>query len=76
MRVDPAGIQLQRFLVVPPHACSVPADASNNPLDSMLDMCRLKRRDADYEIERTFLRPTSATAVKDCREIIVRADAF
>lgn len=45
-------------------------------LAGMLDRCRLRRHDADYEIEKAFARELANAVVVDCRDILVKADAF
>lgn len=45
-------------------------------ISDVLDKCRMKRRDADYEIGKQFLKQAALTSVEDCREIIARADVF
>ena len=45
-------------------------------LAGMLDRCRLRRRDADYAIEKEFARDLANAVVEDCGNILVKADAF
>ena len=45
-------------------------------LAGMLDRCRLRRRDADYEIEKAFARDLANAVVEDCGNILTKADAF
>ncbi|MCY4058407.1 MAG: hypothetical protein OXG44_10440 [Gammaproteobacteria bacterium] len=45
-------------------------------LAGMLDRCRLRRRDADYEIEKAFARGLANAVVEDCGNILTKADAF
>ncbi len=43
-------------------------------LSSALDRCRIRRKDADYEIDKEFERQLAKTVVEDCREILANAD--
>ena len=45
-------------------------------LAGMLDRCRLRRREADYEIEKAFARDLANAVVEDCGDILVKAGAF
>ena len=45
-------------------------------LGYMLEQCRRRRTDADYQIHDEFPRQIADTAVSDCREILSRAKAI
>ena len=42
----------------------------------MLDQCRLKRREADYNIELDYERPDAEWVVEECRRIMLKAAAL
>lgn len=63
------------------HAVLIDALTQNlNPpslkgLGYMLEQCRKRRNEADYDIHQEFPRQLAETVLNDCRRILVKADA-
>lgn len=45
-------------------------------LGYMLDQCRLRRADADYQIHQDFPRELAQTVLADCRRIFAKAETL
>ncbi len=52
------------------------ANAPIRQIGRMLDLCRMRRAQADYDIDESFSRQLGRTVVEDCRRILAEADSL